>query len=161
MHVCFNVTVVSIPLGSYCNLCCLGSVWPQIAVEQGESIYISMAVMMRCWWEPNVHCPLDLINTHIKEHMHFGFEDTELLRERVTKDLDPPYPTRFPALPVYLFMYYTTSGKFIPPPEQCHSIFGAVRHQSAAWQEMAKTTSWRQSTTACGSVSGLPLMFCF
>lgn len=24
----------------------------------------------------------------------------------------------------------TTSGKFIPPPRQCHSIFRAVRHQS-------------------------------
>lgn len=92
-----------------------------------------------CWWKPNALWPLRLI-----KHTHAGFVvvfRTLNCSEQGRKGTRLPLPISQPAC-FYLFMDCTTSGKIIPLPERCHSIFHVARHQSAVWEEMVRTTSW-------------------
>lgn len=104
----------------------------RVALSQTQAICNCVATTMECWWKPNVSWPKSPIKRAQKVHRRF--RDTEPLREGTEGHHHPPFPS--PNV-VYLFADCTTSGKFVSPPEQCHSIFHVAPHQSAEREEMA------------------------
>lgn len=77
------------------------------------------------------------LNARTHTQLRRCFRDIELLREGSQGLLPTLFPDRNV---VYLFVDCTTSGKFVSPPKQCHSIF--LCRPTSKCRARGRTTSW-------------------